>query len=246
MDKAFAPRNSRAFTISELVVVLAIASAVTVLVLPGLNATREKDRRVHCASRLHILAVAASVYAAENRDSFYSNLPESGDWDTQCLPPRTFSQMTNGIDPFSIDCPGLFPFSVPGMVERPGGRLRRGGGVLIGYNYLGGIASLPSDAHWSSPLKQSDTDLEALLFTDPNNQGDDNRPWVIAPHGLSGPARLRGSTFLWLDLMLSPRDFGAEGGNVVTVNGVCTWRPIDKMDGDHRINQRDVFSRGFW
>ena len=238
-------RKFNAFTTSELVVVLAIVSAITVLVLPGFNASREKERRVRCSRGLHILSVSAQLYATDHRDLLYNNLPESGFWDTQCLPPRTYALMTNGIDPRSVDCPGLYPFTIPGLVEKPGGRLRKGGGVLIGYNYLGGITNLPEDARWISPLKQTG-DPETALFTDPNNYGDEDRPWVIAPHRVVGPARLRGSTFLWLDLFVFPREIGAEGGNVVRLDGACSWRPIDKMDGEHRINQRDMFSRGFW
>ena len=132
-------RKFNAFTTSELVVVLAIVSAITVLVLPGFNASREKERRVRCSRGLHILSVSAQLYATDHRDLLYNNLPESGFWDTQCLPPRTYALMTNGIDPRSVDCPGLYPFTIPGLVEKPGGRLRKGGGVLIGYNYLGGM-----------------------------------------------------------------------------------------------------------
>ncbi|HTI72136.1 MAG TPA: type II secretion system protein [Candidatus Limnocylindria bacterium] len=239
-------RARDAFTLNELLIVVAVIGALAALTVPGWNLQKEKSRRVRCRGNLRVLAGSAHMYASDNRAQIYDNTAENGYWNTQCVTPGAFKSMVYEVigDDF-VDCPGLRPFSVPGAVVAPGDRVGRDGGVYIGYNYLGGIKRLPAEAGWKSPLTTFDAP-DTPLFTDANNYGFEDRPWVVIPHRPTGPARLGGSTFLWLDWVLTPKSYGGEGGNVVTLDGSVEWKPIDRLNGDHWIARRDVMSRGYW
>ena len=61
-------RNSRAFTLVELLVVLGIIALLMGIVVPALVQTRKKARRIVCASNISQIALAMQGYAARNDD----------------------------------------------------------------------------------------------------------------------------------------------------------------------------------
>jgi prepilin-type N-terminal cleavage/methylation domain-containing protein len=55
----------RAFTLTEMLVVIAIIGILTALLLPALGRGKESARSVSCMNNLHQLALATSAYTAD-------------------------------------------------------------------------------------------------------------------------------------------------------------------------------------
>ena len=62
--------SSRAFTLVELLVVVAIVTTLLSIMLPSLRQARKQARATVCKSNLHQLHLANSSYAVENRDLY--------------------------------------------------------------------------------------------------------------------------------------------------------------------------------
>src|SRR5438270_6517750 len=75
--------RTRAFTLIELMVVLAIIGVLTGLLLPVLNRTRETGRSAACLSNLHQIGIGLQIYVQENQN----NLPVLYDKTTNGMPP---------------------------------------------------------------------------------------------------------------------------------------------------------------
>lgn len=60
--RPFQGRPGAAFTLVELLVVVALVSLLAALLLPALAEARQSGRRVHCASNLRQLSLASSLY----------------------------------------------------------------------------------------------------------------------------------------------------------------------------------------
>ena len=63
------PRGSRrgAFTLVELLVVIGIIAILIAILLPSLNAAREKAKRVSCANNIRTFGQAVTLYANQNK-----------------------------------------------------------------------------------------------------------------------------------------------------------------------------------
>jgi len=62
------PRASRAFTLVEILTVLAVIGVLMGLLLPALNSARENGRRVHCMNNLRQIGLAMMAYAGDNEN----------------------------------------------------------------------------------------------------------------------------------------------------------------------------------
>src|SRR5512140_410023 len=71
---------SDGFTLIELLVVIAIIAILAAMLLPALNAAREKSRRTRCISNLRQVAIALNIYANENRDRLPYTGVRGGEW----------------------------------------------------------------------------------------------------------------------------------------------------------------------
>ena len=60
----------RAFTLVELLVVIAVIALLAAMLLPALSKARQSGRRTACMSNLRQLSVALSIYASENEGDF--------------------------------------------------------------------------------------------------------------------------------------------------------------------------------
>ena len=58
------------FTLIELLIVIAIIAILAAMLLPALNATRDKARAITCLNQLKQLNYAFSGYLSDNNDMF--------------------------------------------------------------------------------------------------------------------------------------------------------------------------------
>ena len=88
----------KAFTLVELLVVVAIIAIIVAMLIPALSKAREQARRVQCGSGLHQLAIGMVTYASESR----GNLPKTNLNGTMWWGSRTnlFQNMLYDIPPF--------------------------------------------------------------------------------------------------------------------------------------------------
>jgi type II secretory pathway pseudopilin PulG len=62
-------RKERAWSLVELLIVVAIIGLLTAVSLPGLGAARARSQRVTCLANLRSLAIASTAYSAEDSHS---------------------------------------------------------------------------------------------------------------------------------------------------------------------------------
>ncbi|MBI3414679.1 MAG: prepilin-type N-terminal cleavage/methylation domain-containing protein [Verrucomicrobia bacterium] len=78
-------KDRTGFTLIELLVVIAIIAILASMLLPALSNAKEQGRRAKCASNLHQVHLAMSMYVDDNNDSFFvlnanGDMPNDGQW----------------------------------------------------------------------------------------------------------------------------------------------------------------------
>lgn len=72
----------RAFTLVEMLVVIAVIALIAAMLLPALSKARQSSRRAACASNLRQLSVALNIYAGENEGD-YPQITRTNHWPSQ-------------------------------------------------------------------------------------------------------------------------------------------------------------------
>lgn len=220
--------SSRAFTLVELMVVVALASTLAALLLPALGNAKEKSRRTVCKSNMRQFWHACYVYATENMDQLPNSADNHGHPQTIFLSNTTYSNLLEytGGESKIFQCPNVVYATDP--VYDP----KRG--HLIGYNYLAemdssvlGAASGKGVDFWMPPKTIYDSPTNTLL-ADANYWNTSNSRLTIAPHTSSGGIVASAAFGRGLPGKKSA-DLGAEGGNVALLDGSITWKPMANM-----------------
>ncbi len=80
--------KTRAFTLIDLLVVIAIIAVLMAILMPALNRARDQAKRLHCINNVKQLTFAWILYKDDNDDKMVGGLPQRGSIDAWMLSPR--------------------------------------------------------------------------------------------------------------------------------------------------------------
>jgi prepilin-type N-terminal cleavage/methylation domain-containing protein len=239
-------RRSRAFTLVELMVVIALASTLAALLLPALAGAKEKSRRTVCKSNMSQFWHACFIYADDNGQMLPSSSDNNGHPQTIYLSNTTYSNVMDyiGHDSRILSCPNIvvgsqtnYPSYTPSI------------GHLIGYNYLGEmdpslIAAAKGVDFWVPTKSTLDSPTNTIL-ADANYWNQTGDRLKIAPHGASGGIVVNNTSFTVGLRGTKSADIGAQGGNVALLDGSINWKLIKNM-GNYLASSSDDQYFGNW
>jgi prepilin-type N-terminal cleavage/methylation domain-containing protein len=235
-----------AFTLVELLVVIAVIAILAALLLPALSASKEKAARTVCKNKVRQFYLVLHMYAMDNQETFPSGVRDDGDdavgWISSAAR-KALVEYAKGSEDF-LFCPNL---NVPTLWGKPGGCYAPGHGYIIGYFNLWGHVDLGSAwggyTDWTSPQKL--TEGPKLALTADHNFWCPADKYTMTPHGARG-AILRGAPYGTAPSGgCPPEGIGAAGGHVGTLDGAVAWKPIRQM-GKHATTPWGASYLGEW
>lgn len=227
-----ADMSGRGFTLIELLVVIAVIAILAALLLPALSAAQERTRRTSCKSNLRQFVAAIHLYAGDYDERLLPGRDNNGASHTLRLSDDGYTNLVHYVGNAAVlQCPNFRYGAYP-----PANQF----GHCLGYQYLGDIktTSWPPDAPdaWYSPTRTTDAGTNAIV-ADSNSFGGGLK---VAPHTRGGSALDSGSSMTFALAGDSPKDIGAEGGNVAFLDGSAMWKTIKRM-GTWRASSYNMY-----
>ena len=221
-----------AFTLVELLVVIAVVAILASLLLPALVGAKERAKRVACKNAIRQFAIAVHTYGNDHEDQVLSGASNKPDDDHL---PVISNATSNSLVEYCgnlriIHCPSYGDWFITQQAQRP--FEEREYGYVIGYNYHGGRTNTPWPAlsgqtgTWISPMRLTQ-DPSLVLVSDMNDWSPDYGQ-TFAPHGKNG-AILNGGPNNPTAGGITSAEAGAAGGNVGLLDGSVDWVPVRKM-----------------
>jgi len=226
-------RRTDAFTLVELLVVIAVVAILASLLLPALVGAKERAKRVACKSAIRQFIIAVHTYANDHEDQVLSGASNKPDDDHL---PVISNATSNSLVEYCgnlriIHCPSYGDWFITQQAQRP--FEEREYGYVIGYNYHGGHTNTPWPAlsgqtgTWISPMRL--TDNPSLVLVSDLNDWSPDYGQTFAPHGKNGPILNGGPNNPATTVTLNSAEAGAAGGNVGLLDGSVSWVPVRKM-----------------
>ena len=218
-------RNSRGFTLVELLVVIAVIGLLAALLLPVLATSKEKARRAVCMSNLKQIGLGMVLYADDNNDRVVEAkrclVPSNSFVQIELVPPSIRAAATVDLDPLSAN------YNVWTCPSRPGlPRFDNDGEQqwAIGYQYFGGITNWCNPAFFDGVPSRSPVLLSQARPT-----------WVLAAdavmriNGVWGAVVSGRTGFNNLPPHHEGRSKTPTGGNELLVDGSVHWYRFEQM-----------------